>query len=124
MTMAENGRKSFIQLATAIYVLKILQHSGSMHGHKIAEEIRMRTNEIIDPNPNNLYPGLRLMEERGYIKGEWDSPDRRNKRIYAITEQGIAHLPVMEEKLTKRIAEIEANIRIIKSDLLSLSKKI
>jgi DNA-binding PadR family transcriptional regulator len=118
MPKVENGRKSFVQLATALYILKILKHNGPTHGNKMAEEIRMRTNQIIDPNPNNLYPGLRIMEERGYIKGVWDSPDRRNKRVYEITEQGIAHLPVMEERLKQRIIEIEANISIIKTDLL------
>lgn len=119
MPMVENGRKNFMKLTTALYLLKILQQDGPTHGNKMAEEIRRRTNQVISPNPNSLYPVLRLMEERGYITGVWDSPDTRNKRIYSITELGIAYLPEMEEKLKRRIEEIETNIRIIKQDLLS-----
>lgn len=119
MPMAENGRKNFIKLTTAIYILKILHQSGPSHGNKIAEEIRHRTNHVISPNPNSLYPTLHLMEERGYIEGAWDSPVTRSKRIYSITDYGISYLPEMEEKLKHRIREIEINIRIIKEDLLT-----
>jgi PadR family transcriptional regulator, regulatory protein PadR len=115
----ENGRKNFVKLTTALYILKILASSGPTHGNKMAEEIRERTSQVISPNPNSLYPTLRLMEERGYINGVWDSPDTRNKRVYHITPAGEAYLPEMEEKLKRRIEEIEINIRIIKQDLLA-----
>lgn len=119
MPMVENGRKNFMKLTTALYILKILQQNGPTHGNKMAEEIRRRTSQVINPNPNSIYPLLRLMEERGYVTGAWDSPDTRNKRVYHITQQGVAYLPAMEEKLKRRIEEIETDIRIIKQDLLS-----
>ena len=119
MPMAENGRKNFYKLTTAVYILKILSESGPSHGNRIAEEIRRRTSQVISPNPNNLYPTLHLLEERGYISGCWKDTQIRNKKIYHITESGTAYLPELEERLRLRIEEIKINIDMIQKDLLS-----
>jgi DNA-binding PadR family transcriptional regulator len=37
-----------------------------------------------------MYPLLRDLEGRGLISGEWEHPDRRSRRYYAITDAGLA----------------------------------
>lgn len=117
MAFKENGRKNFVKLTTAVYILRILEENAS-HGHCISEQIKERTGQVICPNTNSLYPTLHLLEERGYIMGTWDSPTMRCKRVYKITDAGREYLPELEERLRSRIEEIEQNIKIIKADLL------
>jgi DNA-binding PadR family transcriptional regulator len=58
------------------------------------------------------------MEERGYIVGEWDSPMTRGKRIFTITDGGIARIPALEVLLQERITEVERKMRLLRTDLL------
>lgn len=106
----------WVKLILALYVLKILQE-GSAYGNKIAEEIKERTQGLIMPNTNSLYPLLRIMEERGYIIGKWDNPDRRGKRIYKITELGMHYIPTLEEKARDRFIQIEDTIAVLRKNL-------
>lgn len=117
MPSKENDYKTWIKSIIGLYVLVLLEQEAA-HGNKIAEEIRRRTHDTISPNPNALYPLLRAMEERGYITGSWNNPETRNKRVYAITEQGLAFIPVLREKVRARLDELERKIQILRKDLL------
>ncbi|BBB91402.1 PadR family transcriptional regulator [Methylomusa anaerophila] len=108
---------SFMRLVLGIYILKILQQEPA-HGNKLAEEIRQRTQNAYTPNTNALYPLLRRMEEKGYIVGEWDSPVRRNKRIYTITAAGLGRIPALETMLAERLKHLEWKISVLREDLL------
>lgn len=108
---------SYMRLILGLYILKILQQ-GPAHGNKMAEEIKRRTKNAYTPNTNALYPLLRIMEDKQYIAGEWDSPVTRGKRIYAITETGVARIPALEVMLEDRLAEAEARITMLRLDLL------
>lgn len=112
-----NDPKTLVKIITGLYILKILRN-GSAHGNKIAEEIRRRTQNSTTANPNGLYPLLRIMEDRGYIRGEWSNPDTRGKRIYTITESGIANISTLEAKVVERLNELEQKISILRKDLL------
>ncbi|WP_126310554.1 PadR family transcriptional regulator [Methylomusa anaerophila] len=106
-----------MRLVLGIYILKILQQEPA-HGNKLAEEIRQRTQNAYTPNTNALYPLLRRMEEKGYIVGEWDSPVRRNKRIYTITAAGLGRIPALETMLAERLKHLEWKISVLREDLL------
>lgn len=117
MSKKEDHYLTWIKIVTGLYVLVILEQ-GPMHGHKIACEIKRRTEEHISPNSNALYPLLRIMEERGYVIGSWENPDTRGKRIYSITEEGIAYLPILRAKFQQRLEQAERRLRILRGDLL------
>lgn len=108
---------SYIRLILGLYILKILQ-LGPAHGNKLAEEIKQRTKNTYTPNTNALYPLLRIMEEKNYIVGEWDSPHTRGKRIYTITQAGVARMPALKLMMEERLKQSEEKIAILKSDLL------
>lgn len=38
-----------------------------------------------------IYPLLRDMEENGLLTAKWEDFDRKNKRLYRITDEGIEH---------------------------------
>lgn len=106
-----------MKLAIGLYILKILQH-GPAHGNKLAAEIKRRTQNIITPNTNALYPLLRALEEREYIAGEWDNPVTRGKRVYTITAAGIACIPKLELMMEEQLKQSEQKIAILRRDLL------
>ncbi|HEY3424567.1 MAG TPA: helix-turn-helix transcriptional regulator [Negativicutes bacterium] len=107
-----------MNLIIGLYILKILQDGSAAYGNKLAHEIKRRTQDAYTPNTNALYPLLRIMEERGYIVGEWDSLVTRGKRIFTITEVGIARIAPLEVMLEERIQEVERRMRILRADLL------
>ncbi|MDR3588896.1 MAG: PadR family transcriptional regulator [Negativicutes bacterium] len=119
MPAGKSDYVSYMRLVLGLYILKILQH-GPAYGNKLAEEIKRRTQNFYTPNTNALYPLLRIMEERSYIVGEWDSPVTRGKRIYTITPAGIARIPALELMMADRLKQAEGKIAILRSDLLGL----
>ncbi|SEP45030.1 PadR family transcriptional regulator [Propionispora vibrioides] len=113
----KSEQKTWTKIIMALYLLTFLA-KGPAYGNKMAEEIKRRTQGAITPNPNALYPLLRIMEERSYVVGHWEDNDKRSKRIYSITEQGRAYIPELVKKVTARLNEVERNIQIIRNDLL------
>lgn len=117
MSVRNNDYVSYMRLVLGLYILKVLQHEPA-HGNKLAEEIKRRTQNTYTPNTNALYPLLRIMEEKGHIVGKWNSPVTRNKRIYTITETGVARIPALELMLEERLQQMESRIAILRTDLL------
>jgi PadR family transcriptional regulator PadR len=117
MLSMSTDSKTWVKIFTALYILKILRN-GPAYGNKIAEEIKHRTDNHIILNPNFLYPLLRAMEERGCVVGRWNDPDRRAKRIYTITETGLASISGLENKAARGFEKLENKIRILRQDLL------
>nr|WP_302520670.1 helix-turn-helix transcriptional regulator [uncultured Allisonella sp.] len=55
------------RLLTATFVLKLLSESNS-YGNRLEKDIFARTHNTYKPNPNELYPVLRLLEDKGFVK--------------------------------------------------------
>jgi len=108
--------KMGVKIINGLYILKILQN-GPAYGNKMAEEIKERTQNVITPNPNALYPLLRKMEEDGYITGEWDNPSTRSKRVYTITDAGSSLVPILRDKVKEGIVERQRKLAILQENL-------
>jgi DNA-binding PadR family transcriptional regulator len=115
----DNDCVSYVRLVLAVYILKILQKEP-VHGNKLAEEIKRRTQGAYTPNTNALYPLLRTMEEKGHVVGKWDSLVTRSKRVYSITDAGIARRPILESMLGERLDQVEWKVAILRKDLLGV----
>lgn len=87
-------RRQWKRLLTATFVLKLLSECNS-YGNRLEKDIFARTHNTYKPNPNELYPVLRLLEDKGFVKSQWDSPDKRSRRIYTITTRGRQAIPYM-----------------------------
>jgi len=79
--VTERMVKSFLDL----FVLDLLDDSPK-HGYEIMRELKTRTGARI--GAGTLYPLLYELEERKLVAGEWNSPNRRSRRVYKITEPG------------------------------------
>jgi DNA-binding PadR family transcriptional regulator len=58
------------------------------YGNQLMERISEVTAGVLLVNPNTMYPLLRQLEARGLIEGQWEHPERRSRRYYAITSAG------------------------------------
>ena len=70
-----------------LLILHLLK-KGPEHGYGLMERIAAMTGDVMPVNSNTMYPLLRRLEERGFIAGEWEHPDRRSRRTYKITRAG------------------------------------
>lgn len=58
------------------------------HGYDLIKMIEDRSQGFYAPSPGMIYPALTYLEEAGYVTSENDG----NKKLYAITDAGRAHL--------------------------------
>lgn len=59
------------------------------YGLQIINELRERSKGFFDLKEGTLYPALRRMEEKGYLKSEWvERESGIPRRYYSITKKG------------------------------------
>jgi DNA-binding PadR family transcriptional regulator len=63
---------------------------GPSYGNQLMERIAGMTEGVLSVNPNTMYPLLRRLEQDGLIEGQWEHPERRTRRFYALTGEGRA----------------------------------
>lgn len=69
-------------------VLSVLE-TGSLHGYEIARRIDQQTRGELRFTLASLYPLLYRMEQRGWIRGTWEtSRSGRRRRVYRLTPAG------------------------------------
>jgi len=75
---------------TAPWILLTLYDHEGIHGYELKKVIKGYMEDLgISINITGLYRHLRLMEKRGVVFSEWDTPDNGPaKRQYYLTESG------------------------------------
>ena len=96
--MIETG----IKRGTAeLAVLSVLEH-GPLHGYEMARRIEQQTKGVLRFTLAALYPMLYRMEERGWIRGAWEtSSSGRRRRCYRITPVGKKRLSPLRREWTE-----------------------
>lgn len=75
-----------------LLILKTLSW-GPAHGYAVARWIEQLTGEVLSVGEGSLYPALHRLEERGWVKAEWQlSATKRRTRVYRLTADGRAQL--------------------------------
>src|SRR5579862_4960349 len=72
-------------------ILKALEHEPS-HGYRIAQEIKERSQGVLDFKEGTLYPALHKLENEGMIESYDGIEKGRPRRYYRITKSGRAML--------------------------------
>ena len=68
----------------ALYLIE----QQARHGYDLIKAIEERSNGVYSPSPGIVYPALTYLEEAGYVTSSAEG----NKKLYAITDEGRAHL--------------------------------
>jgi PadR family transcriptional regulator, regulatory protein PadR len=67
-----------------------------MHGWGISVRIRQLSADVLDVNQGSLYPALQRLEQKGWVKSEWQTTENnRQAKYYALTREG--RQAIMEE---------------------------
>jgi len=81
-----------LQGTLAILILKALL-AGPAHGYGIARWVESTTDDVLRIEEGSLYPALRRLEDRGWVRSEWGlSENNRRARFYTISAAGRTHL--------------------------------
>jgi transcriptional regulator len=75
-----------------LIVLKLLR-AGPANGWDLTQSIQAVSKGTLDVNYGSLYPALRRLEAKGWIKGRWGmSENNRRARFYDLTPAGAKQL--------------------------------
>jgi DNA-binding PadR family transcriptional regulator len=99
-----------------LYVLHLVAQQPR-YGNEIMDLLARRTNGQWVANPGAIYPLLALLEREGFVKGEWEDPDRRTVRVYAITPGGQAEVTRIKTIVASRVEETITILQELLADL-------
>lgn len=86
--MSTRERQPLLQGTLDLLILRTLA-AGRAHGQGVARAIQSASRDSILVDHGSLYPALQRLEERGWIKAEWDaSENNRRARFYELTAVG------------------------------------
>ena len=80
-----------------ILVLSVLEQ-GPCHGYSIAQQIKRRSDGILDFKEGTLYPALHSQEKKGLIKSDSKIENGRKRRYYKLTPKGTRALAKEREE--------------------------
>ena len=90
---------SGIKRGTAELAILSVLEAGSLHGYEIARRIDRHTRGELCFTLASLYPLLYRMEQRGWIRGVWEtSPSGRRRRAYRLTPSGKKKLAPLRQE--------------------------
>jgi len=100
-------RAELLQGSLDLLILKTLR-LGRLHGWGISKLIRQLSDDVLQVNQGSLYPALYRLEERGWIRAEWElSPEGRRVKVYGLTPEGRKQLAAERANWTNFARAVE-----------------
>lgn len=105
-----------------IYTLYLLSIKGErLTGKDIYRRIEERFPGSWNPSHGMIYPLLRELEQEGLVKGKWDDPTKKTRRVYWITITGHKVFELEKQKNEHLFQEALNVITTFLSDLYGQS---
>lgn len=96
-------KTELLQGTLDLIVLKLLR-AGPANGWDLTQSIQVVSKGVLDVNYGSLYPALRRLEAKGWVRGRWGmSENNRRARFYELTPAGLKQLDV-ERQTWERFA--------------------
>ena len=93
MPPSGDARPELLSGTLELIVLRTLTVMGSQHAYGIAARIEQVAEQAIRLNQGTLYPALVRLEQKGWIKGAWQTTENnREAKYYTITRSGVRAL--------------------------------
>src|SRR5438132_9368017 len=116
MASARDERVELLQGTLDLIVLRALATMGPQHAYGIAARLEQIAEHPFTLNQGTLYPALVRLEQRGWIKGTWQTTEnRREAKYYAITKAGARALGEQTERW-RRFAGLVDKLLLNESD--------
>lgn len=74
------------------YLILSILADNPLHGYAIIDELRRRSDEVIDVPEGTLYPALHRLEKAGLISATWNEANGRRRKSYRLTQNGTGQL--------------------------------
>lgn len=97
---AASQKEASTKLMKGLLDLILLQFLSvqPMHGYQVITQIRKDFGVYF--GPSTIYPLLGTLEQKGYVKSEWNMNYERPRKIYSLTTSGQNMLNFTEESLS------------------------
>jgi transcriptional regulator len=85
----EPSRTELLPGTLDLIVLRTLSMMGPQHAYAIAARLEQTSEPSLRVNQGTLYPALVRLEQKGWIKGAWQTTENnREAKYYALTRSG------------------------------------
>jgi len=92
-----DAKTDLLQGTLDLIVLRLLR-GGPANGWDITQSIQVVSKGALEINYGSVYPALRRLEARGFVKAEWGvSDNNRRARFYELTTSGRKQLAAERE---------------------------
>src|SRR5882672_77536 len=86
---SEQKRVELLQGTLDLIVLRALATMGPQHAYAIAARLEQVAEQSFRLNQGTLYPALVRLEQKGWIRGTWQTTaSGRDAKYYALTKVG------------------------------------
>jgi DNA-binding PadR family transcriptional regulator len=88
-----------VKLTRSLLDLIVLQllSTQPMHGYQIITQIRKTFGVYF--GPSTIYPLMKMLEGKGYVKGGWNMDSGKPRKVYKLTAEGQNILNFIEDSL-------------------------
>ncbi|MBP8919944.1 MAG: PadR family transcriptional regulator [Micropruina sp.] len=90
-----------------LLILAVLA-DNPLHGYAVIDELRRRSDEVIDVPEGTLYPALHRLEKAGLISATWSEVNGRRRKSYRLTQDGTRQLADERQAWTSFAAAVAA----------------
>jgi PadR family transcriptional regulator len=94
-----SDKVELLQGTLDLIVLRALSTMGPQHAYGLAARLEQVAEHPLMLNQGTLYPALVRLEQKGWIKGEWQRTEsNREAKYYSITKAGARALGKQTER--------------------------
>jgi PadR family transcriptional regulator PadR len=90
-----------------LLLLSVLS-AGPAHGYAIIASLRERSDGTFDLPEGTIYPALHRLEDAGLLGSSWADAEGRKRRVYALTDEGVAALAAERTEWRRFTAGVQA----------------
>jgi PadR family transcriptional regulator PadR len=107
-----SSKTDILQGTLDLMVLQTLATLGPSHGYAIAARLGQVSGGALQLNMGTLYPALIRVEQRGFVRADWDVTDNNRKaRYYQITPAGRRQLANEKADWARMVSIMNAVLR-------------